>query len=161
MPVRRFTAHRGQRHLSGLWWSATTGGHAGFESWLERDHLRALDCARGVPGTASRPFWLHGTSGGGGRVSHAPDYFARRADGSAVVVDCRPAERRKRADMEKFGATAKACALAGWEDELRGAPDPVVTANLRWLARYPHPPPRRPGMAAVLPEAFPAPPPLM
>ena len=35
MPVRRFTAHQGQRHLSGLWWSATTGGHVGFESWLE------------------------------------------------------------------------------------------------------------------------------
>ncbi len=36
-PVRRFAARKGQRHLSGLWWSATTGGHVGFESWLERD----------------------------------------------------------------------------------------------------------------------------
>lgn len=34
-PIRRFTSHKGQRHLSGLWWSATTGGHVGFESWLE------------------------------------------------------------------------------------------------------------------------------
>jgi hypothetical protein len=42
-PVRRFTFHPGQRHLSGLWWSATTGGHVGFESRLERDHLMALD----------------------------------------------------------------------------------------------------------------------
>ena len=25
-PIRRFTSHKGQRHLSGLWWSATTGG---------------------------------------------------------------------------------------------------------------------------------------
>ena len=161
MPVRRFTAHRGQRHLSGLWWSATTGGHVGFESWLERDHLLALDFDPAVTGIASQPFWLHWTSGGGGRVSHAPDYFARRAYGSAVVVDCRPAERRKRADMEKFGATAKACALAGWEYELRGAPDPVVTANLRWLAGYRHPRHRVPGMAAVLREAFAAPAPLM
>jgi hypothetical protein len=161
MPVRRFTAHRGQRHLSGLWWSATTGGHVGFESWLERDHLLALDFDPAVTGIASQPFWLHWTSGGGGQVSHAPDYFARRADGSAVVVDCRPAERRKPADMEKFEATAKACALAGWEYELRGAPDPVVTANLRWLAGYRHPRHRVPGTAAVLREAFAAPAPLM
>ena len=26
LPVRRFTSRKGQRHLSGLWWSATTGG---------------------------------------------------------------------------------------------------------------------------------------
>lgn len=25
-PVRRFTSKKGQRHLSGLWWSATTWG---------------------------------------------------------------------------------------------------------------------------------------
>ena len=37
-PIRRFTSHKGQRHLSGLSWSATTGGHVGFESWMERDH---------------------------------------------------------------------------------------------------------------------------
>ena len=42
-PIRRFTSHKGQRHLSGLWWSATTGGQVGFESWLERDHAMALD----------------------------------------------------------------------------------------------------------------------
>jgi hypothetical protein len=29
--------------MSGLWWSATTGGHVGFESWLERDQVMALD----------------------------------------------------------------------------------------------------------------------
>ncbi len=35
-PVRRFASQQGQRHLSGLWWSATMGGHARFESSLER-----------------------------------------------------------------------------------------------------------------------------
>src|SRR6478672_7897657 len=42
-PVRRFASYRGQRHLSGCWWSATDGRHVGFESWLERDHVMALD----------------------------------------------------------------------------------------------------------------------
>jgi hypothetical protein len=36
LPVRRFAARKGQQHLSGLWWSATTGGHVGFESWLDK-----------------------------------------------------------------------------------------------------------------------------
>ena len=33
-PVRRFASYRGQRHLSGCWWSATDGRHVGFESWF-------------------------------------------------------------------------------------------------------------------------------
>jgi hypothetical protein len=46
-PVRRFNARKGQRHLSGLWWSGTTGGHVGYESWLERD-------STSTPGWSSR-----------------------------------------------------------------------------------------------------------
>jgi hypothetical protein len=57
-PVRRFTSRKGQRHLSGLWWSATTGGHVGFESWLERDHMMLLDFDATVVGIASQPSWL-------------------------------------------------------------------------------------------------------
>ena len=37
---------------------------------------------------------------------HAPDFFARRSDSSAVVVDCRPVERRRPRDVAKFEATA-------------------------------------------------------
>jgi hypothetical protein len=66
----------------------------GFESWLERDHLMALDFEPTVVGIASQPFWPRWADDGGVRVSHAPDFFARRADGSAVVIDCRPVERR-------------------------------------------------------------------
>jgi hypothetical protein len=43
----------------------------------------------------------------------APDFFARRSDGSAVVIDCRPVERRTPWDMAKFDATAAACAVGG------------------------------------------------
>jgi hypothetical protein len=161
LPVRRFRSRRGQRHLSGLWWSATTGGHVGFESWLERDHLLALDFDPAVAGIVSQPFWLRWADGSGGVMAHAPDYFARRADGSAVVLDCRPAERRKPRDLEKFEATDRACAVAGWEYRLAGAADPVVTGNLRWLAGYRHPRHRVPAAAGVLRQVFRAPAPLM
>src|SRR5258707_3552667 len=85
-PVRRFASYRGQRHLSGCWWSATDGRHVGFESWLERDHVMALDFDPAVGAIASQPFWLlwPADEGGGRYRSHAPDYFVRRVDGSAV-----------------------------------------------------------------------------
>jgi hypothetical protein len=153
-PVRRFTARRGQRHLSGLWWSATTGAHVGFESWLERDHVVALDFDRSVIGIASQPFWLYWTDDEGRRVSHAPDYFARRADGSAVVVDCRPVDRRPSDDVVKFDATAAACASLGWEYRLVGGLDQIRLANLRWLAGYRHPRYRLDGPADGLADVF-------
>jgi len=161
LPVRRFAARKGQRHLSGLWWSATTGGHVGFESWLERDHLMLLDFDPEVAGISSQPFWLRWPGEGGRAVSHAPDFFGRGRDGSAVVVDCRPAERRGPADVAKFDATAQACALAGWEYRLAGAADQVVTANVRWLAGYRHPRHHRDEPAAGLRRVFAAPAPLM
>jgi hypothetical protein len=77
----------------------------GYESWLERDHVMALDFDPSVVGIASQPFWLSWTTAEGQGRSHAPDYLARRADGSAVVVDCRPMERRRARDLTKFGAT--------------------------------------------------------
>jgi hypothetical protein len=153
-PVRRFPSRKGQRHLSGLWWSATTGGHVGFESWLERDWLLQLDFDPSVVGIASQPFWLHWSDAAGTTVSHAPDFFARRRDGSAVVVDCRPVERRRPRDVAKFEARARACALVGWEYRLLGAPDGIVTANLRWLASYRHPRHHLPETVEVLRRVF-------
>ena len=161
MPVRRFTSRKGQRHLSGLWWSATTGGHVGFESWLERNSLLHLDFDPSVVGIASQPFWLHWSDVAGTTVSHAPDFFARRANCSAVVVDCRPVERRRPQDVAKFDATARACALVGWEYRLLGATDALVTANLRWLAGYRHPRHRLPEIARLLRHAFSTPTPLL
>ena len=109
-PVRRFASYRGQRHLSGCWWSATDGRHVGFESWLERDHVMALDFDPAVGAIASQPFWLlwPAAEGGGRYRSHAPDYFVRRVDGSAVVVDCRS------------GASPQATGCGGVRDDAAG-----------------------------------------
>jgi hypothetical protein len=160
-PVRRFAARKGQRHLSGLWWSATTGGHVGFESWLERDHLMLLDFDPQVIGISSQPFWLRWQGENGRTVSHAPDFFARGLDGSAVVIDCRPEDRRGPADAAKFETTAQACALAGWEYRLAGPADEVVAANVRWLAGYRHPRHHLPRIAGELRQVFAVPVPLI
>jgi hypothetical protein len=55
-PTRRIRTRKGPRHLPGRWWSATDGGHIGYESWLERDQLMWLDWDGAVTGTASQPF---------------------------------------------------------------------------------------------------------
>ncbi len=45
-----------------------------------------LDFDQAVTGIASQPFWLRWHDQTGTPVSHVPDFLARRADGSAVVV---------------------------------------------------------------------------
>ena len=53
-PVRSFPSYRGQRNYPGWYWSATMGRRVGFESWVERDHLVALDFDLAVTAVASQ-----------------------------------------------------------------------------------------------------------
>jgi hypothetical protein len=68
--------------------------------------------------------------------SHAPDYFVRRSDGSALLVDVKPVELIKPEDSIKFELTRRLAAALGWSylvfDQLPGA----TQANLRFLLRY-------------------------
>jgi len=138
-PVRGFPSYRGQRHFPGLYWSATTGGHVGFESWLERDHVMLLDFTPEVTGLLSQPFWLFWENERGKRVSHAPDYFARFEDGRGLVVDCRPLDRIDARSAARFEATLTACTSVGWGYRVVGEVDVVRMSNVRWLAGYRHP----------------------
>ena len=42
-------------------------------------------------------------------------------------------------DAEAFEVTAQACASVGWRYRRVGEVDPVLAANVRWLAGYRHP----------------------
>lgn len=153
-PVRGFASFRGQRNRPGLWWFATTGELVGHESWLERDRLMALDADPEVVGVAAQPMWLRWTADSGRSVRHAPDYFARRADGTGVVIDVRADQRIGDQDAAVFAATARLCALVGWGYQRVGELGPVHAANLRWLSGYRHPRFAQPGLAARLSEVF-------
>lgn len=137
-PVRAFRWSRKLDHFPGWWWTATIGRHVGYESWLERDHVMALDYDRQVTAIASQPFWLCWDDGQRMR-RHAPDFFARLADGTGLVVDVRADERIATADAEAFEATQTACAEVGWQFRRVGVIDAVLAANIRWLSRYRHP----------------------
>ncbi len=160
-PVRRFPSYKGQRYFPGLWWSSTVGGHVGYESWLERDHLMLLDFDPAVVGVAAQPFWLMWAGEDGQTRWHAPDYFARLADGTAVVIDCRPTDRIKPRDAAAFEATRQAGGLVGWQYRLVGMPQPVTVANVRWLAGYRHPRHHLAEMASALSAVFAGTAPLM
>jgi hypothetical protein len=115
LPVRSFHWVKGALHFPGSWWSSTTGDHVGFESWLERDHVMAMDFDPDITGIASQPFRLYWQDEGGRPRRHAPDLFARRADGSGLVVDVRPDDRIPGRDAKVFRMTAMACGQVGWE----------------------------------------------
>lgn len=159
-PVRDFGSYRGKRSFSGLWWSCTISDHVGFESWLERDRVMALDFDPDVMGLSSQPFRLSWQDGGKTR-SHVPDYFVRLRDGTGVVVDVRADDRIEPEDAEVFAATARACESVGWQFRRVGAMDEVRAANLRWLAGYRHPRCLHAGRAANLQRVFREPLPLL
>ncbi len=137
-PVRTFRWSKSQRHWPGWWWFATSTAQIGYESWLERDHVMLLDFEAAVTGLSSQPFWLH-WPGDERERRHAPDFFARLADGTGVVIDVRPDDRIETADAAAFDAMEQACHVAGWQFRRVGRPDPVLLANIRWLSRYRHP----------------------
>ncbi|KAA0021456.1 TnsA-like heteromeric transposase endonuclease subunit [Antrihabitans cavernicola] len=136
-PVRALRTYKGQRNFVGEWWSATTGDHVGFESWVERDRLMELDFVRESVGIASQPFRL-GLRVGERAVAHTPDYFVRCGDGTGWVVDVRPDALVGEHDAAVFAATGRCCEAAGWRYTRVGELDPVFAANLRWLAGYRH-----------------------
>ncbi len=159
-PVRSFPSFRGQMSFSGLYYTATMDAHVGFESWLERDVAMMLDFDPAVVAFSSQPFWLTWAQDGEQR-RHAPDYFARLADGTGVVIDVRPDDRIEPRDAEAFAATGRACRDAGWVFRRTAGPGVVLAANVRWLAGYRHRRCYRGDIAGVLTEVFADPKPLM
>jgi hypothetical protein len=156
-PIRATRPFRGQRNFAGLWWMATTESHVGFESWLKRDLLIVLDFDPSVASVSAWPFCLSWTTDDGD-CRHSPDYFARRVDGTAVVIDVRLGETHRCDDASVL--TAVAADQAGWEYRRIGRSDPVLMANLRWLAGYRHPRCGDATRTAALREAFAVPRPL-
>jgi hypothetical protein len=145
---------RRQRNFPSWWWRATSGDHLWFESWVERDQIMALDFDRSVVGLATQPFWLSWTDESGRRHRHAPDLFARRRDGTGLVIDVRLDDQITPADASVFATTAAACRSVGWQYRRVGGLGAVLATNLRWLAGYRHPRCCHPGRAAELRAAF-------
>jgi hypothetical protein len=132
VPWRVVRSHRGQRHLPGWYWSATTGGHVVYESRLELARLLLADFDPDVVGIAAQPFLVRDAD-----RRHVPDLLLRRADESVVIVNVKPAERMNDERIADTLAWAGSLfAERGWEHEVWSGADPQLLANVRFLAGY-------------------------
>jgi hypothetical protein len=132
VPWRSVRAHRGQRHLPGWYWSATTGGHVVYESRLELARLLLADFDPSVVGIAAQPFLVSD-----GDRRHVPDFLLSCVAGSVVIVNVKPAERM--ADERAAEALAWVGGVfceRGWEHEVWSGADAQLLANVRFLAGY-------------------------
>lgn len=133
-PVREFPGWPGKRNYDGHFWMSRSGRSVPFESLVERCCLIELDRMADVVEVASQPMWIRW--GGASSMRHAPDYFVRLADGSAVVVDVRPARRIDEGARTRFDRTARFCAALGWSFVVFDGISSTREANLRFLMRY-------------------------
>lgn len=137
-PIRTFPAYRGRRSHQGRYWFSRSQSHVRFESRFEMTALMVLDFRGETTAVSSNPFWLLWPKGSK-PLRHAPDFFARRRDGSVLVVDVKPAARVTAADRVQHARTREVCTELGWEYEEFTALDAVVERNLRLLSGYHHP----------------------
>jgi hypothetical protein len=75
-------------------------------------------------------------------------------DGGGLVVDVCPDDRIEPDDAEAFTATVRVYELAGWSFHRVGAIDPVLLADVKWLAGYRHPRNQQALIAGQLTAAF-------
>ncbi|MFE9853361.1 TnsA-like heteromeric transposase endonuclease subunit [Streptomyces sp. NPDC005576] len=136
--VRPFPVRHGRRVAPGWWWSSTTGRLVAYGSGVMRTELMLLDQDPAVVALACRPVELVWRENGK-VVGHAPQLMARLKDGSGLLLDCAGRSGPSARLAARAGVVAAAAKAAGWSYRLAGPPDPVVVANVRWLAGYRHP----------------------
>ncbi len=141
VPWRKTRSARGQAHYPGYFWSATTGGHVIYESRLELARLLLADFDRHVVAIAAQPFLLQARVGGQAR-RHVPDFLLVHADKSVRVVNVKPAAKlAEQRIAEALAWPGRLFEGHGWQYEVWSGAEPVLLANLRFLAGY-----RRPGL---------------
>jgi hypothetical protein len=139
VPWRRFRPYRNQRHYTGAYWASTMRAHVGFESRLELANLLLLDFDPAVEGILSQPFLMEGVDDGV-RRRHVPDFLLRMVGGPLCLVDVKPADRLDKPKVRaSLGWTRTVMDAEGWEYRICSEPDPVLAANVRFLAGYRRP----------------------
>jgi hypothetical protein len=134
-PYRRFRWYKGQKHYSGLYFSATEGRHVGYESRLELARAVLADFAPDVQQVISQPFLLRARVDGKMR-RHIPDYLLF-SDSGLTVVAVKP--RCMLTDPKvtsTFAWVQRVVESAGWRFEVFSEPDPALLGNVRFFAGY-------------------------
>ena len=139
-PIRSFTYARNQAHTPGLYWSVTCKRHLAYESYLESRWLLIFDQDPSVTAMSTQPFHLTVIDPLGGSWERYPDFFLRRRDGSAAVIDVKSARSLDDPDVAlAMSRTARVCGDVGWVHQTVGEPDRQRLINLEMLAGYRRP----------------------
>jgi hypothetical protein len=113
--------------------------HVAYESRLELARLLFADRDRAVEVIYAQPFLLTATVSGRVR-RHVPDFLLVGADGGLLVVDVKPRARLGKPQVADVLAWAGEVIRArGWGFEVWSEPDPLLLANVRFLAGYRRP----------------------
>jgi hypothetical protein len=135
VPWRTFRWYKGQRHYSGMYWSATMRDHVVYESRLELARLIFADFDLAVQRILAQPFLLKAKVDGKIR-KHIPDYFLV-TDHDPIVVDVKPGHLlAKPAVAFTFAWTRRLVEARGWQYEVWSGAKPPELENLRFLAGY-------------------------
>lgn len=135
-PVRALVAYRGQRHLSGYFWSAKAGRSLLFESRLEMHNLMRLERDPNVASLSTQPFRIAYRSEGRVRQP-VPDIFCRLVDGTGRVEECKPSDAQRVPRIaNKLALTRRAVESIGLDYHVVGELQPTFAANLLWLAGF-------------------------
>lgn len=141
VPFRTFPTHNQQRNMPGLYWFGKTEMHVPYESRLEMKVLKMLDFDPKALDVFAQPFELVFDPRKGGPTNafrrHVPDFLVRRSVGTDLVVDVKPARRAEEPKTRRtFDLTRRAIREAGLDYEVANEPDPVLYANVEWLAAF-------------------------
>ncbi len=134
-PWREFRWYAGQKHYSGTYWSATERRHIIYESRLELTRLLFADFDRTVRRICAQPFML--THESRGRTTrHVPDYLLI-TDLGPKVIDVKPRRRLSQPEVvATFAWTRSAIEARGWVYQVWTEPEPLLLANIRFLAGF-------------------------
>ena len=135
VPWRTFRWHKGQRHYSGTYWSATERDHVIYESRLELARLLYADFDTSVKRIIAQPFLLRAQVEASVR-RHVPD-FLLLSDREPAVVDVKPRLQLCRPKVSFTLAWAKdVVEQRGWRYEIWSEPPEAELGNLRFLAGF-------------------------
>ncbi|MET9662352.1 TnsA-like heteromeric transposase endonuclease subunit [Streptomyces sp. NPDC006510] len=139
LPMRDFPVRAGRRVAPGWWWSASTGRlvHYGFGAM--RTQVMLLDQDPRVAAVACSPVELRWVDGEGALVVHVPHLMVRLRSSEGMLVDCVGGAGLSRRLSSVATGVAAAVRAVGWRYRVARPPDPVLAANVRWLAGYRHP----------------------
>jgi hypothetical protein len=138
-PIREPNNFKGQKHITGLHYSPSTGRHHKFESRLEQTALIRADFELTIEAIATQPFALL-YEAEGKRRGHIPDILVKLRNGKPLLIDVKPKAFVDR-NAVPFAAMQDACSEMGWSYHIWTEPQAPYARNLAFLYGYHRPDP--------------------